>query len=90
MELQRLNLLKIYITNYPNKLLQLQDKASKMKQISIFNGPDSYEYQNILKTSEAFREMEDQALTYGYDHIILAVINDEGAVLLVPIILIIS
>lgn len=54
-----------YISGYPQKLLNIQEKASKMKHFNIFNDDDSYEYQNINKTSEDFRKMENQTLTYG-------------------------
>jgi len=79
-----------YIISYPQKLLKIQEKASKMKHINIFTDSDSYEYQNINKTSEDFRKMENQMLTYGNDHLVLSVINDDGAVLCGLILLLIT
>ena len=79
-----------YISGYPHKLLNIQEKASKMKHFNIFNDDDSYEYRNINKTSEDFRKMENQTLTYGNDHLVLSVINDDGVVLCGLILLLIT
>lgn len=56
-----------HLLNYPEELAQIQVKAERLKQFSIFNRENSYSSRNITQTAADFANIDPSHMSIGAD-----------------------
>lgn len=68
-----------YLTSYGSYLAGIEQDAKKLQSVSLFSDPDSFAYQNTVKTAEDFQAMQGVAVTLGHDPAVTDVFEDRWA-----------
>lgn len=67
LEMKYTNVKLTYISGYHNSIAAIQGNADKLKHFTLFSKPDSFSYNNILKTASDFQRVKDISLTLVND-----------------------
>ena len=64
-----------HIKKYPRFLSSIDEKATLLNSVSIFEGDDSFSNRNITKTAEDYKNLRDIGLSVGNDEPITSVLD---------------
>ena len=65
-----------YLLSYDDYVNRVQTEAKKLQQVSLFAKPETFGYQNTVKTAEDFSQMLGAEVTFGHDEAVNAVFAD--------------
>lgn len=66
-----------YLLGYDEYLTGIQKQAKLLQSVSLFAEPDSFGYQNTVKTAEDFGVLEDVQVTAGHDRAVTVFFEDK-------------
>lgn len=65
-----------YLLSYDDYVNRVQTEAKKLQQVSLFAKPETFGYQNTVKTADDFSQMLGAEVTFGHDEAVSAIFAD--------------